>query len=63
MFEDVYTLALVVSALALVILTFVDIARRRPGRRMTEAWGNPSAMRIAAMIACFGLLLVGALFF
>lgn len=57
-----YLAGLMGFAVAMVAATIVDIVRRPPGCGVAEAWGNPSAFRIVAMIGFFGLFIVGFVF-
>lgn len=57
--EVLYIVGLMTCVIVGLMMTFVDIARRPPGRRMTEAWANPSPIRAAALIGFFALILLG----
>ena len=47
--------AVIVTGLASVVLTVVDVRRRRPQQTVLEAWANPSGPRSASLTVFLAL--------
>lgn len=54
-----YAVALAASAVAVIVLTVVDIARRPPGQRAGQAWAYWSTPRAVAIAVLFALFILG----